>query len=150
METTLRVGSDSRLVNSRYARGVCPLQSREAREVGVGRAELGAVFDGEGGEVRVGDEWSGGGHHLDQLAKNCPVAFAGVQNPHVGKGEPTVNPLGCDFRLEKEFEASVSRNAKEPEQGVPWERDHFIVVEDAFEEGPVPSVMRMFGVGGTE
>src|SRR5690606_33028573 len=99
-----------------HAGGIRPLESWEAGEVRVGRAELGAVLDGEGGEVGVRDQWPRSRHISEEFAQDRPVPLPGLKDPHVRASEPTIDQFRGDAGVEMRLEPTVRRDAEEAEQ----------------------------------
>src|SRR3989441_3469825 len=60
---------------------VLPPQCREAGEVAVGGAQRQAVFDGQGGQVRVGDEVRAPGGLVQEPSEGLSVALGRHRNP---------------------------------------------------------------------
>ena len=64
--------------------GVAPAEAGEAAEVGVVGVDLGLVFDGQGGDVSVGDEIAADAGSVEGAAYEGEVLPAGVQRRDVG------------------------------------------------------------------
>ena len=75
--------------------GIDETKTREPLEVTVVRVEFHAVFDGEGGEVRVSGEAGGDTRCSEELPHDAEVPRSGFQDRDVLAGEPLVDEIQC-------------------------------------------------------
>lgn len=80
---------------------VVPAHLGEAREVGVGGADVDAVLDGERGELGVGDEVGAQLIALDELAQDLVMVLGGGRGPYELDGEPFPDALPRVVRLHR-------------------------------------------------
>jgi len=104
--------------------GVHPPKPGEAREIGVAGAELGAVLDREGREVRVADQVAGHSAGREQPAQHDRVPIPGMHHGRTGLCEPRLDDIEGAFPGERPDEdARVRAQAPEGTQDASAERD---------------------------
>ena len=83
------------LRGSACVEGIHPAETGEAGEVGVARIELGAVLDGECGEVGIGHQIAGGPHRPEQLTNEGQVSVTGVNDHGAWVSHSALHHVEC-------------------------------------------------------
>src|SRR5437879_1188375 len=96
---------------------IAPAEAGEAREVRVGRVELGLMLDRQRGQVRVGGEIAGRAQRLEQAKEDLDVPIAGMHDARAGPREPRAHVGAGPGHGQWIFEhLSAGREADEPEE----------------------------------
>ena len=109
---------------------ILPTYPGEAGEVGVGAVDDGAVFQGEGGDLGVGDEVAAGAGFGEEAADRFYVAWAGDKEADVGASQPRGDVLAGFADGQRVFEDfAVGGQPQEREDDDGAEPDGFDVGE---------------------
>lgn len=73
---------------------IAPAEAGETREIPVAGAEFSLILDGEGGEIGVGGQVSGGPQLAERLEKNVTKAIAWFQNYNARLSKPRLDMTG--------------------------------------------------------
>ena len=121
-------GADSRAhactASSGGIKRIDPAESREAREVGVARVQLGSVLDGDGRQMRVADEIAGGSQRPQQLPQKCGVPGAGLEDDGARSAEPAIDDVEGLLSRQRALEDTWTRaQTKKCQEHGPRERE---------------------------
>ena len=135
---------------------VLPADLREPGEIGVGRTDLQAMLDRQGGKVCVRDEVAAEPIGPDQPAENIGVCFRGLRDPRRRCRKPGVDELPRVCRCQRVGRCSrVCRDPDERGQRLPGQSDPAIAVQPLFQPcrrtkvrvgGPIDSEQQEIGV----
>jgi hypothetical protein len=90
--------TDSGTASSRFwldSKGILPLQLRKAREIGIGRDKLAAVFNGKGREVCVCYQVADGLTTGQHLLEDTPMPLGRLDHSRTGLLQPTLYSGKC-------------------------------------------------------
>ena len=114
--------------------GIDHSQARKSGEIPVGRAECGAMLDGQSREMRVHHEWPAGLSGGEQIAQDLPMTLAGAEDTHHRSFEPSRDDAHRFFGSEGVGKnAGIRPNAKKSQERHPREPDSFVTRKDFFQ-----------------
>lgn len=132
-EVARRLRGGGRKVGNARLERVAPAEAGEAAEVGVAGVEFGLVFDGEGGDVGVGDQVAADARGSESATHEDEVLPAGVQGRDVGCAKPQVDEvqrlLNCRRML---TQTRMRQQAYESNRDYPRDPNSFRPVEQPF------------------
>ena len=103
---------------------ILPAQLWKPREVAVGRDERQPMFDGESGEMGVGDELGAAGTRAKETAQDVGMRIGRSGNPNDVERQPLVDAApDVGYRKSRPEDAGVRDDSNESEERRPWKPD---------------------------